>query len=146
MALVITKGTPAIVWGTANTLNSAAANGVGGSIIDSLQITPKNAEPIEIEGNDGTTSVEVILTDGFNAKASLVYDSSKVYPVEGANCTLALTYAASGLFGVSSGNQSVYSNGTTTYTCLVVSVSPAYAKKKEMMVDVALTYRPNVTL
>jgi len=49
-------------------------------------------------------------------------------------------------FGESSVNQSVYNANAVTYTCLVVAVAPGYQRKKEAMIDLDLTYRPNVTV
>ena len=145
--MVIIKGTPAIVWGTGSTLGGA--NSLGGCVVDSLQLTPKNGEPIDIEGNDGMTSNLVLLVDGFNAKASVMYDSSKQYPGEGANA--AITIGFNGLanavpFGASSVNGTVVNGSSVTYTVLVASISPAYKKKGELMVDFNLVYRPNVAV
>lgn len=142
MSLKIIKGVGTIVWGTGGILAAPA-----GAIVDSLQLTPKNAEPIEIEDGDGITAFEVILRDGFNGKASVLYDATKTFPVEGANVGLAVPYNTGGnaaLFG--EGNGVTVANSVATYTCLVASVSPAYKKKGEAMVDISLTYRPNVAV
>ena len=144
MSLKIIKGIGTIVWGAGSILAAPA-----GAIVDSLQLTPKNAEPIEIEDSDGLCAFEVLLRDGFNGKASVLYDATKVWPVEGANVGLAVPYntnANTALFGEGSANAgtAVTANGVTTYTCLVASVSPAYKKKGEAMVDLSLTYRPGV--
>ena len=140
MALKIIKGIGTIVWGAGGILAAPA-----GAIVDSLQLTPKNGEPIEIEDSDGITAVEVILRDGFNGKASILYDQAKTWPIEGANVALAVPYncaANSVPFGES--NSAVVANGVVTYTCLVASISPAYKKKGEAMIDLNVTYRPNV--
>jgi hypothetical protein len=141
----IIKGITTIVWGTNNGLAAPA-----GAIVESLTLTPKNGSPIEIEDNNGLGAVEVELTDGFNAKASVMYDDAKVWPIEGANVALNIRYngaaANSVPFGASSVGQSVYANGVVTYTCLVVSVEPALARKKEAMLTLNLTYRPNIAV
>jgi len=149
MGNVNIKGSPAIVWGTGNVMNSATANAFAGAVVESLSITPKNAEPIEIEGNDGTACNEIILLDGFNAKANVLYDSSKVWPIEGANATLALPYSAganTALFGAGTGNGVTIANGVATYTVLVASVAPGLKRKGEATLDISLTYRPNVAV
>ncbi|MGA3266834.1 MAG: hypothetical protein ABSE16_08425 [Verrucomicrobiota bacterium] len=143
MALVQIKGTPAIFWGASGILGAPA-----GAIVDSLQLTPKNGEPIEIEDSNGLAANEVLLRDGFNGKISCLYDASKLWPVEGANAALAIPFNGAGAnaipFGESSVNGAVYANNAVTYTVLVASVSPVYAKKKEAMIDLNVTYRPNV--
>ena len=148
MSLVNIKGTPTIVWGTGSVLGGP--NGLAGAVVDSIQLTPKNAEPIEIEGNDGTAANLVVLLDGFNAKASVMYDASKTYPLEGANATITIPYGgATGNavpFGAGSANQGSAANGVATYTVLVASGSPAFKKKGELMVDFNLVYRPNVAV
>jgi len=148
MSLVNIKGTPSIVWGTGGVLGGST--GLSGAIIESLHLTPKNAEPIEIEGNDGTAANLVVLTDGFNARASVMYDASKSYPLEGSNATLALPFAgASGTsvpFGSGSSGQATAASGVVTYTVLIAAVSPAFKRKGEMMVDFQLLYRPNITV
>ena len=143
MALKVIKGIGTIVWGTGGILAAPA-----GAIVDSLQLTPKNGEPIEIEDNDGLAAVEVLLRDGFNGKITCLYDAAKTWPVEGANAALAIPYngASANAIPFGEGNGAAYANGVVTYTTLVASVSPAYAKKKEAMIDIAVTYRPNVTV
>lgn len=143
MGLTQIKGIATIVWGTGGILSIPA-----GAIVESLQLTPKNAEPIEIEDNNGIAAIEVLLRDGFNAKAALVYDSAKTWPVEGANCTLAVGWngSAANAIPFGEGNSASWANGVVTYTCLIASVSPTYAKKKEQMVDFNLTFRPNVAV
>jgi len=138
-----------IAWGTGGVLGNTIPSG---SIVQSVKLTPKNGAPIEIEDNDGITAVEVILRDGFNAKASTLYDNAKTYPVEGANATLALNWNGAnanaipfGEPGANGGTANV-ANGVVTYTVLVVAMGPAYEKKKEMMIDWDLTYRPNVAV
>ena len=119
------KGIATIIWGTDGRLN-----GVSGAIVESLQITPKNSAPIEIEDNAGFTAVEVVLADGFNAKASCVFDTAKTWPLEGANTVLTLPNMAGGASNVA-------------YTCLVGSLPElALGRKKEGMITFNLTYRP----
>ena len=125
-----------IAWGTGGVLGNTIPSG---SIVQSVKLTPKNGAPIEIEDNDGITAVEVILRDGFNAKASTLYDNAKTYPVEGAN---AIPFGEPG----ANGGTANVANGVVTYTVLVVAMGPAYEKKKEMMIDWDLTYRPNVAV
>ena len=148
MSLVTIKGTPSIVWGTGGVLGGPT--GLSGAIVDSLHLTPKNAEPVEIEGNDGTAANLVLLVDGFNARAAVVYDASKTYPVEGGEATLALPFAgASGTsvpFGAGSSGQATAAGGVVTYTVLIASVSPAFKRKGELMIEFHLVYRPNVTV
>ncbi|MDE2105495.1 MAG: hypothetical protein KGL39_50175 [Patescibacteria group bacterium] len=149
MPLKQIKGIGTIVWGTAGVLGGSIP---AGSIVQSIRLTPKNAAPIEIEDNDGITAFQILLRDGFNAKASVLYDASKSYPVEGANATLALNWngalANAVPFGEpgTNGGTATVANGVATYTTLIVGVSPGFEKKKEMMVDIDLTYRPNVAV
>jgi hypothetical protein len=125
----IVKGITTIVWGTGNMLSNIA-----GAIVDSIQITPKNGGPLfEIENNDGATVSAGLLVDGFDAKVSVVYDSAKAWPVEGANSTLTMP--------VATGNANA---AATAYKCLVVSQAPAPARKKEMMLEINLMYRPGM--
>jgi hypothetical protein len=131
----IIKGITTIVWGT-GTGNNASLGAPSGAIVESISVTPKNAEPVaDIENNDGASVVEVLLVDGFDAKATCVYDDAKAWPVEGANCVLKLN--------VGTGNANA---GQTAYTCLVVSQAPAVARRKEAMIELNLRYRPGVTV
>lgn len=143
MSLKQIKGIGTIVWGAGGILAAPA-----GAIVDSLQLTPKNAEPIEIEDSDGLAAVQVVLRDGFNGKASVMYDNAKTWPIEGANVALAMPYngAVANAIPFGEGSGAAVANGVVTYTCLVASVSPAYKKKGEAMVDISLTYRPNVAV
>jgi hypothetical protein len=147
MPLKQIKGIGTIVWGAGSVLSGGIP---AGAIIDSLQLTPKNGEAIEIEDNDGVCAVEVLLRDGFNGKASILYDAAKSWPVEGANCAVAMNWNGANAnaipFGESNCNMASYANGVVTYTCLITSVSPAYKKKGEKMVDFAITYRPNTAV
>ena len=147
------KGVGTIVWGTGNILPSGNT-ALAGSIVESIQLTPKNGEPIEIEDNDGFTAFEVLLRDGFNGKVSVLYDDTKWYPIEGANVALKIPYAGAGNAAIpfGEGNGAVFTAGangvpnTVTYTCLIASMSPSYTKKKEATLDFSLTYRPGVAV
>lgn len=144
MALKQIKGIGTIVWGTGGILSAPA-----GAILESLSLTPKNGEPIEIEDNDGLAIVQVLLRDGFNAKANVMYDSAKTWPLEGANATLAINYtgAAANAIPFGEGNGASFANGVVSYVVLVAA-APAlnYAKKKEGMMEFNLTYRPQVAV
>lgn len=142
MALLKITGNGTIVWGGGGILSAPA-----GAIVESLQLTPKNGEPIEIEDNTGLALVEVLLRDGFDAKISCLYDNAKAWPVEGANAALAIPFngAAANAVPFGEGNAATVANGVVTYTCLVCSVSPAYAKKKEALIDINLRYRPQIS-
>jgi hypothetical protein len=124
------KGITTIVWGTANMLGSPA-----GAIIESGTVTPKHGEPIEIEDNNGFAVVQVILDDGFNAKVHCMYDSAKVWPQVGANVVLNVP------------NSAAANANAVSYTCLV-GASPEFTqnRKKEAMIQFALTYRPGVAV
>ena len=143
MGLKIIKGIGTIVWGTGGILAAPA-----GAIVDSLQLTPKNGEPIEIEDGDGIAAVEVLLRDGFNGKVAVMYDQAKTWPVEGANVAMAIPFNGANANSVpfGEGNGATVANGVVTYVCLVASVSPSYKKKGEAMVDLSVTYRPNVAV
>ena len=147
MSLIITKGSPNLVWGTGSIVSAPV-----GAIVDSLQLTPKNAEPIEIEDGSGLGANLILLRDGFNAKATVMYDALKTYPIEGANSALTIAFnGASNAaipYGESTVNGSLFNaNGNSvTYTVLVASVSHAFKKKGEMMIDINLVYRPQVAV
>ncbi len=144
MALVNIKGTPAIVWGT-----GGVANIPNGAVVESLSLTPKNGEPIEIEDGFGLGINQVILRDGFNAKMTVMYDASKTFPVEGANAALTIPYAGANAnsipFGESNGAN--YAANAVTYVCLVAAPpQPTFSKKKELMIEFNLTYRPQIAV
>lgn len=149
MALQQIKGNGTIVWGTAN----IAGNSIpAGAIISSIKLTPKNGAPIEIEDNNGIAVFEIILRDGFNGKVTQLFDATKTYPVEGANCTIAISWPGAaanaipfGEPGVNGGNAN-YAANVVTYTCLIAAIAPSYEKKKEAYVDWDITYRPNVNV
>lgn len=142
MSLTIIKGTPTITWGTSNMLGAPA-----GAIVESARFTPKNGSPIEIEDNNGIASNLILLRDGFNAKVSCLYDGSKTWPVEGANVALTaqINGATANSYPFGEGNAATYANNAVTYYCSVVSVETNYHRKKEGMIELNLSYRPNVT-
>lgn len=124
------KGIATIGWGAggANLLASPA-----GAIIDSVQITPKSPGPIaEIQDINGATVALGYLSDGFDAKVSCVYDTNKAWPAEFANVNIQLP--------VLDGN--VPSNKTFLTT---LATNPlTFARKKEVMIELTLNYRPGV--
>jgi hypothetical protein len=140
------KGIGTIVWGTGGI--AGGANGVpAGALIESITITPKNGEPIEIEDNDGLAAIQVILRDGFDAKVNVMYDGAKVWPQAGGNAALAISFngANANAIPFGEGNGATYANGVVTYTCGVVADPQLnYAKKKEGLMEFPLRYRPNV--
>jgi hypothetical protein len=144
MALKHIKGIGTIVWGT----GSIAGNSIpAGAIIDSISLTPKNGEPIEIEDNDGLAIIEVILRDGFDAKVSVMYDAAKSWPIEGANASLAIPFngANANAIPFGEGNGAAFANGVVTYTCgIIATPTLSYAKKKEGTMDYSLRYRPQI--
>lgn len=123
----------AIVWGVTN----AAAHGVAnqapnGMILETLVVTPKNADPIDIEGSAGFTAIQVGIKDGFNAKASGVFDTNKGLPAEGDNITLVIPKSDGANVGTQNVNCTFWSWGFTR------------ARKKEQMVELNFTYRPDI--
>lgn len=123
----------AIVWGTANAAAGSNANVLpSGMILETLQITPKNADPIDIEDGNGFTAIQVGLKDGFSAKASGVYDSNKIMPGEGANITLVVPKSD----GANAGTENV--------TCTFWSFEVNRARKTETKVTLNFTHRPQL--
>ena len=120
------KGITAIVWGTDN-----ASNMTDGLILETLSITPKNAEPIDIEGNLGFSAILVGLRDGFSARATAVFVSNKAFPQEGDNITLV-------------GPRSNGTSGTNNYNCTFWSWNFTRGRKKEAMVELVFTHRPDI--
>lgn len=125
------SGNIAIVWGTANAANGGAGIMPTGMILETLTISPKNAEPIEIEGNDGFAAVQVLVADGFNAKATGVLDTNKAMPTAGQNVVLVVPKT--------DGNA-----GTTNVNCTFWSWATTKARKKEQLVELNFTYRPEI--
>lgn len=122
------SGNIAIVWGTTNAANGGN-NSIFGMLIETLTITPKNGDPIDIENGDGFAAIQVGLKDGFNAKATGVYDTTKIMPAEGQNITFV-------------GPKQDGNSGTANYNCTFWSWGLSKSRKKETMVDVNFTYRP----
>jgi len=124
----IIKGIATLIWGTQNGFGT-----ITGAIIESISADAKNQEPIEIEDGQGFAAVQVLLDDGFNAKVTMVYDTSKTWPAVGDTVALNLPkYGAAG--------------GTQSYACLVGSFSTSQERKKETTITVNLTYRPGIVL
>ena len=143
MALTTIVGAPTIVWGTGGILAAPA-----GAVVESIQLTPKNGEPIDIEGNDGTTVNQVVLRDGFNAKVSCMYDGSKTWPIEGTTMSLAIPFtgAAAGTIPYGEGAGATYAANVVTYSVLIGAPPEiSFNKKKEATISYQVSYRPNVT-
>ncbi len=98
------------------------------AIVMRMTATPKNGDPIEIEGNEGFAAVLVLLNDGFNATVECLYDSAITWPVEGANVTLKRPLDGAAL------------------TCLLASIEQSAERKREATVTMRLVYRPDVPL
>lgn len=122
----------AIVWGTDNAANSGANILPTGMILETLTITPKNSDPIDIEGNAGFTAIQVGLKDGFNAKASGVWDGNKGLPAEGNNIVLVIPKSDGANVGTQNVNCTFWSWGFTR------------ARKKEQLVELNFTHRPDI--
>lgn len=122
-----------IVWGTANAAAGANANcAPSGMILETLSITPKNGDPIDIEGGEGFTAIQVGLKDGFNARATAVYDANKIMPGEGNTVTIVVPKSDGA------------NTGTTNVNCTFWSYSFSRSRKKESMVELVLTNRPDL--
>lgn len=121
----------AIVWGTENSAN-LGANTVGGTLIETLSVTPKNGEPIDIEGGAGFAKIQVLVDDGFNARMTAVYDSTKVLPAKGANVVLVGPKADGA------------NNGTQNYNCTFWTWGFTKSRKKEKMIELFITHRPDI--
>lgn len=126
------SGNIAIVWGADNAANGGANILPTGMILETLTVTPKNADPIDIEGNAGFAAVQIGIKDGFNAKASGVYDSNKGLPAEGDNIVLVIPKADGANVGTQNVNCTFWSWGFTR------------SRKKEQMVELNFTHRPDI--
>lgn len=123
----------AIVWGSSNAAAGANANVLpSGMLLETLSITPKNADPIDIEGGAGFTAIQVGIRDGFNAKASGVYDSNKILPAEGANIVLVVPKTD----GANAGTENV--------NCTFWSWAFTKSRKKEKIIELNFTHRPDI--
>jgi hypothetical protein len=121
----------AIVWGTENAANFGT-NMVGGTMLETLSITPKNGEPVDIEGGAGFAKIQVLVKDGFNARATAVYDSNKAIPAAGANVTL-----------VGPKDDGV-NTGTQNYNCTFWTWGFTKSRKKEKLIELFFTHRPDI--
>lgn len=129
MGTPIKKGINTIQWGSGNVLGTPTA-----AIVESLSITPKNAKPIEIEDNDGFGVCLIVLQDGFDADATLLHDTAKVYPADGNTVVLVLPNING-------------TNATANYNCVSTGY-PGFTvgRKKEASMKFHLTYRPGVAV
>jgi len=117
----------AIVWGTVNAVNA----GMNGLLIETLQLTPKNGAPIDIESGAGFAAVQVGLKDGFDGRATAAYDSNIALLAEGANIAVV-------------GPKSDGNAGTTNINCTFWSWSFTRGKKKESTIEIVFTHRPDI--
>lgn len=126
------KGLTTIIWGT-----NPGMNTVGGAIVETLRVTPKNGSPIEIEDNNGFAAIAVLLDDGFDASTTCVYDANKSWPNIGANVMLQLPSWTSNM----GGNVTAWSN----YNCFVGATPELdLARKREATISHKLIYRPGI--
>lgn len=112
-------------WGTDDVLTDAAFSS---AIVIRMTATPKNGDPIEIEGNQGFAAALVILNDGFNATVEVLYDSAIVWPEEGDTVQLQRPLDEAPL------------------ACLLTSIEQGAERKKEATLTLKLLYRPDITL
>jgi hypothetical protein len=123
------SGNIAIVWGTIGGLNAANNQHMpAGMIVETLTVTPKNADPIDIEDGDGFAALQVGCKDGWNGKATAVYDANKVLPAEGS--TIVVVVPNQGNAGTTNANATFWSWGFTK------------SRKKEKMIELSFTNRP----
>ena len=125
---VIQKGITTALWGTDSKVGTPS-----GAIVEKLTITPKNKDPIEVEDNNGFAAILVLLLDGFNAEATMVYDTAKTWPAEGD--TIVLTVPKTGAAG-----------GTEDFNCLLCSISKDMTRKDHAKITFTMVYRPGVDL
>lgn len=121
-----------IVWGSTNAALHSNANFLPrGTLIETLTITPKNGEPVDIEDGEGFAAIQVGCKDGWNAKATAVYDANKVMPNEGDNITV-VAPLQNNTAGTTNVNATFWSWGFTR------------SRKKEAMIELNFTHRPNI--
>ena len=84
------------------------------------------------EGGAAAAAVQVGLKDGFNAKASGVWDGNKGLPAEGGNIVLVIPKSD----GTNVGTQNV--------NCTFWSWGFTRARKKEQLVELNFTHRPDI--
>jgi hypothetical protein len=124
------SGNIALVWGTIGAMTGANNAMPSGLLVETLTITPKNADPIDIEDGDGFTAIQVGCKDGWNGKATAVYDANRVLPAEGS--TIVVVVPNQGNAGTTNVNASFWSWGFTK------------SRKKEKMIELSFTHRPNL--
>jgi len=129
MGTPIKKGVTTIKWGSGSTVGTPSA-----AIVESCSLTAKNSKPIEIEDGDGFAATLVVLTDGFDAEVTCLFDTALTWPADGA--TVGLT--------VSPANGGAGTLGSLNCTCSGVHPC-SVARKKEATIKFHLTYRPGVT-
>lgn len=120
-----------LVWGVKGGANFGA-NAVNGSLLETLQLTPKNGSPIDIEDSDGFSAALVGLKDGFDGKATALYDSAKQMPAEGDTITVVAP------------NTAANGTGTANLNCTFWSWSFSRNKKKEATIELTFTNRPGI--
>lgn len=128
---VIKPTTPIVIlWGTANGVlyNNAS---VIPFVVETISITPKNGGPIDIEGNQGFTAFQVGLDDGFDGKATCVYDSNLALPQLGDTIKIPIP--------LSNGTK-----GTNNTNCTVWSYGFSRGRKNEAKVELSFTNRPDI--
>lgn len=119
------KGITTIKWGTDAVLTEAAYTA---AIVARMTATPKNGDPIEIEGNQGFAAALVILNDGFNATMEVLYDSAIEWPAEGDTVEIQRPLDEAPI------------------ACLLTSIEQVTERKKEATLTLKLLYRPDVSL
>jgi hypothetical protein len=129
---VIKAGNIAIVWSTANGAAGSANALPTGAVIETISVTPKNAEPLDINGSDGFSAILVGLDDGFNARVTFVYDANRPLPAFGDPVTLVVPRR--------DGN-----NGTANINCIAWGHSFNRSRNDVAKVELNITYRPHVT-
>lgn len=131
------KGLTTIVWGT----NCSETNTPAGAIVESMRLTPKNGAPIEIEDNNGFAAVAVMLSDGFDAQLTCLYDANKTWPNVNQNANILLqTIPVGGTMGANVNN---FSN----YPCFL-GADPEIdtARKREATISLKVCFRPGIVL
>jgi len=122
----------AILWGATNAASGPNSNTLpSGALIETIEITPKNGDPIEINDGDGFVAVQVFLDDGFDARISCVADSNKGLPKPGD----AVVIVAPKLDG---------NAGTTNYNCTFWSATISRERGRDARVTMRVSRRPNI--
>jgi hypothetical protein len=119
-----------IIWGTTNAA-LGNSNVMNGALIDTLSVTPKNGEPIDIEGNQGFSAVLVGLDDGFSGRAACVFDSNVIYPAYGATVYVV-------------GPRVDGTKGTANYNCNAWGFGFSRNKKGQKTIEITVTHRPDI--